>query len=376
MSASLLSRFLIITLSLVLSACSGTPDSEKPLALAPIEASFELTELWRTSLGAADSFVFKPAVVGHAVFAAAANGSVVRIEAGREVWKREDLANLSSGVAADSAQVIVGTPKGQVIALATDDGKTLWTAQLAAEIIAPAAFGDGLVIVRSGDNRIYALDRTTGQRKWTYQRSIPPLSVRSTAAPLVADRHIFVGFPGGKVIALTMANGTIAWEGTVALPKGSTELERIADVVAAPVIGAREICAVAHQGRLTCFDVVNGNLLWARDVSSSAGLSLDAKAVYVSDDKGVIQAFDRLSGSSLWKQDKLINRRLTAPLVYQDYVVVADNLGGLHFLDRSDGAFRARFGPDLGGVVAPLVLHEGAVLMQARRGFLIAVQAR
>lgn len=364
-----------LLLAFVLAGCSSTPDSEKPLDLPPVEKAVDVQELWRNSVGGAEGYVFQPAVVGRSVFAADAGGDVARFENGDRAWS-VDVGDLAGGVAADKSHVVVGTPKGQVVALSAVDGKLLWRSQLSAEIVAPAAFADGLVIVRSGDNRIHALDRSNGQRKWTYQRSVPPLSIRSTAAPLVTERFVLAGFPGGKVVALATSTGAAVWEGAVALPKGSTELERIADVVAAPVAGAREICAVAHQGRLACFDVVNGNLLWAREVSSAAGLALDSKAVYVSDDKGIVHAFDRTSGSSLWKQDKLVNRKVTAPFVYQGFVVIGDNLGGLHFLDASDGAFRARLGPDLGGIEAPLAAVDGALLMQTRRGYLVAVQAR
>lgn len=368
-------RFLLLfSFLIVLGACSGTPDAEKPLDLAPIEDAIGLQEEWRTSVAKAGIYVFQPAVVGPAVFAADPDG-VVRIEEGKFVWRAE-IIGASGGVAADATQVIVGTLKGQVVALSSDVGKPLWRTQLGAEVVAPAAFSDELVIVRSGDNRIHGLDRVTGERRWTYQRSIPALSVRSTATPVVKDEFVFAGFPGGKVLALTLATGVVAWEGTVALPKGATELERIADVVAAPVVGAREICAVAFQGRLVCFDLIKGSLLWARDVSSASGLALDAKAVYVTSDDGLVYAFDRTTGGSLWKQDKLINRGVTAPLPVQGFVVVADSLGGVHFLDANDGAFKARLEPDVGGIVAPLTALDGSVLIQSRRGFLISVRAQ
>jgi outer membrane protein assembly factor BamB len=366
---------LVISLSFGLAGCSSTPETEKPLDLPAIEKAVELQEVWRNSVGNDGAYAFQPAIVGPSIFAAAADGDVARFDGERRVWI-VDAGDLSGGVAADATHVVVGGPKGLVTALSAEDGKVLWHSQLSAEIVAPAAFADGLIIVRSGDNRIHALERNSGQRKWTYQRIIPPLSIRSTAAPLVTERFVLAGFPGGKLVALGAANGNAVWEGAVALPKGSTELERIADVVAQPVAGAREICAVAHQGRLACFDVINGNLLWAREVSSAIGLALDGKAVYVTDDKGIVQAFDRTSGGSLWKQDKLVNRVLTRPLLYQGFVVLGDGLGELHFLDAADGSFRGRFTPQLGGIVAPLTSVDGSVVLQTRRGYLVAVQAR
>lgn len=367
---------------LLLAGCSSTPESEKPLILPDIVKPLPVKELWRHNVGSAGDFVFQAATLGSAVFAADSKGWVTRLEVGgdkgnsvRESWRVDAAPGLTGGVAVDERLVVVGTIKGEVIALSALDGKPLWRSALSAEIISPAAIGEGVVVVRSGDNRLYGLDATTGQRKWSYQRPIPSLSVRTTAAPVIADQLAFAGFPGGKVVAVNLRTGVAVWEGTVSLPKGANELERIADIVAAPVIGARELCAVAHQGRLACFDLNNGNLLWAKEVSSAVGLTLDNRSVYVTDDKGIVHAFDRTSGGSLWKQEKLINRPVSAPLVRQGQVIVADGSGNVHILSREDGAFIGRLGIGSGLVSAPLQALESGVLLQTRRGALVAILA-
>lgn len=120
-------------------------------------------------------------------------------------------------------------------------------------------------------------------------------------------------------------------DGTVALPKGSTELDRVADITSAPVIAGRAICSVAFQGRVACFDLGNGNLVWAREMSSAVGLAIDSGNLYVTDDKGSVHALDMASGASIWKQDKLSLRRVTAPLPRRGMVVVADAQGVVHF---------------------------------------------
>lgn len=366
--------------ALIAAGCSSVPESEKPLRLPELANPVPVKELWRRDLAASEDFVFQPVVQGSSVFAADSKGRVTRFElAGDQTvsvkWRTDAAPRLTSGVAADGQIVVVGTLKGEVIALSAADGKPVWQGLVSAEVIAPAAIADGIVVVRSGDNRLYGLDAATGQRKWFYQRPIPSLSIRSTAAPLIAEQLAFVGFPGGKVLALNIKTGVAVWEGTVSLPKGANELERIADIVAAPVIGARELCAVAHQGRLACFDLNSGNLLWAKDVSSAVGLALDNKAVFVTDDKGMIHAFDRASGASLWKQEKLVNRPVSAPFLHQGHLVVADGSGGVHLLSRDDGALRGRI--DIGGgmVSAPMQALDTGILIQTRRGALVAISA-
>ena len=367
---------------LLLAGCSGTPESERPQRLPDLVNPLSVTELWRHGLATAGDFVFQPVARGASVFAADSKGWVTRLEISgdrgdsvKETWRIDAAPRLTGGVGADNKLVVVGTLKGDVIALSAIDGQPVWKSVLSAEIIAPPAIADDVVVVRSGDNRVYGLDAATGQRKWTYQRPIPSLSIRTAAAPLLADQLAFMGFPGGKVVAVNIKTGAAMWEGTVSLPKGANELERISDIVASPVLGARELCAVAHQGRLACFDISNGNLLWAKEVSSAVGLALDNKAVYVTDDKGIVHAFDRSSGSSLWKQEKLVNRPVGAPFVRQGQVLVADGSGGVHLLSREDGALRGRI--DIGGglVSAPMQALETGVLIQTRSGALVAILA-
>jgi outer membrane protein assembly factor BamB len=206
-----------------------------------------------------------------------------------------------------------------------------------------------------------------------YQRSTPTLSLRSNVGVLLSEHVVVAGYPGGKLVAVNTKNGAPIWEVTVALPKGSTELERVADVTSLPVIDGREICAAAFQGRVSCFDISSGNVLWGRDLSSSAGLDMDRRHVYVTDDKGTVYAFDRDTGASVWKQDKLAMRSVSRPLAVGRYVMVADYQGYVHLLNRDDGAFAARLATDGSAVIAdPQPLGRGA-LVQTRNGGVFAL---
>ena len=370
-------------LALLLAGCS-TLESLNPFAakgpkmaeLQPIKATVEVRTLWRESVGKTDVYTFSPAIVGSSIYAAGKDGSLARINDGKLAWKINVGQALSAGVGADENMVVVGSPKGEVLAFASADGTPLWKAKATSEILSPPAVRDGVVVVRSGDNRLAAYDALDGKRKWIYQRPTPALSLRVTAAPIIDGKYVFAGFPGGKLIAVSVANGAAMWEGTVALPKGSTELDRVADITSVPVIFRQTICAVAFQGRVACFDLGNGNLIWARDMSSSAGLAIDSRYLYVSDDNGSVHALDIASGASLWKQDKLFLRRLTAPQARGRVIAVADVQGIVHFLSREDGSFVARLETDGSPVVAPLQALGGNLLLQTSKGGVYAIEAQ
>lgn len=364
---------------------ADTIDSINPFAnsgpkmspLAPFVATAEVRTSWSANVGKAGDYTFTPAVVGNAVFVANRSGMLSRLEDGKAVWKIDAGQPLSAGVGASSRLLVVATSKGDVLAFSPEDGKALWQARVSSEVLAAPVVGDDGVAIKSGDNRIHLLDSGDGGRKWVYQRATPTLSVRSSGVPVFADRYVFVGYPGGKLVALAVQNGAPVWEGAVALPKGATELDRVADVVASPIVDGRQICAVAFQGRVACFDMGQGGaMMWSRDLSSVVGMAMDSRYLFVADDKGVVHAMDRQSGSSLWKQDKLKNRRLSPVVVHRGLVAVADAEGIVHFLSREDGSFVARQKTDGTPIRAVLQGIGNGVLVQTAGGAVSSIEAQ
>ena len=350
-------------------------NSAKIAPLPTLTASAEVRSVWTASVGKSADYLFKPAVVGDVVYLADQKGMLYRIENGKTVWKVDAGQKLSSGVGANSQMLVVGTAKGAVLAFAADTGKPLWQAQVSSEVLAAPSIGEDGVAVRSGDNRVSLLDARDGTRKWVYQRPMPALSIRATGSPVFADRYLFAGFPGGKLVALSLQNGALVWEGTVAQPKGTTELDRVADIVAAPAIDGTQICAVAFQGRVACFDMAQGGaMIWSRDISSARGLVLDGRYLYLTDDQDVVYGLDRLSGGSLWKQDKLKQRAISAPTVNNGVVAVADGEGYVHFLSREEGAFVGRQKTDGTPIRVPPQVLRGAFLTQSTGGDVRAIE--
>jgi len=190
------------------------------------------------------------------------------------------------------------------------------------------------------------LSATDGSRKWVYQRTNPPLTVRRFTGGVITRGALFTGSAGGKLLGIDLASGALGWEGNVTTPKGATELERLADITSLPAVDARQVCAAAYQGRVACFDVTRGTLLWSRDIGSLGGIALDNRYLYIADDKGAIQALDKTTGASVWKQDKLVGRYPSGPVVISDYLAVVDAEGYLHLLDRNDGALVGRVATD------------------------------
>jgi outer membrane protein assembly factor BamB len=355
----------------------GGSSKGKPGPLPDLAASVTPILSWQIPVGRA-TLGFAPFVTANAIYAAAADGTIMRIDPanGRVVWRVSAGRTLSAGAGASADAVLVGTDKGDVLAFSPDDGKSLWTAKVGSEVIAPPKAAEGIAVVFSGDGRVYALSTRDGSTKWVYQRANPPLTVRNNAGATILRGAVFFGTAGGRLVALDLATGAVGWESTVATPKGSTELERIADVTSLPLIEDRFACAAADQGRTACFDVVRGTSLWSRDIGSVGGIVTDATHLYVTDDTGNVHALDKTTGASVWKQDKLAQRRIGGPQLVGDHVGVIDIEGWLHLMSPASGAYVGRVATDGSMPTSQPAALVGGALWQSSSGTLLAARAR
>ena len=345
-----------------------------PEQLAQLAAIPRAQPLWQNGLEESSAMGFSPVFENGSVYATGMNGRLVRVDpvTGRQLGTVNTHRQLSGGVGSGNGLLLVGTLKGEVLAYGDKDGKAIWTAQVSTEVLSPPHANNGMVVVRTGDGRIFSLDADSGKRKWVYQGATPSLTVRSFAGVLISRDMVFAGFAGGKLVAINIANGSIVWEAVVSRPRGATELERITDITSLPVADEHQICAVAYQGRVACFEISNGNQIWARDVSSNAGLAMDNNYVYVSEDKGAVVAYDKRDGASIWKQELLNGIRLSPPLIQGTHVVVGDSQGHVNLLRNDTGSIVARSATDGSAIIArPASLSHG-FLVQTMKGGLYA----
>ena len=341
----------------------GTPSKASLAApLTELKPTLTTSVAWRATVGSARGAYLQPAVLENAIFAAAADGTVVRLSpAGEVVWRADAKSKISGGVGSDGFTVAVGTPRGEVITFGAD-GKPLWRAQILGEVQSPPLVGRGLVVVRGSDFRVTAFDAETGRRRWTYQRATTPLTLRGASEMAFAGDLLVAGFPGGRLVALASTNGAVRWDVVVSEPRGATEVERLADVMGQPLVAAGDVCAASYQGRLACFEAANGALRWARELSAMTGPGGDAQRVFVVDAKSHLHGFSRTAGASAWLQKGLEKRDLSAPLSLPRAVVTGDFQGYVHFLSPEDGAFVARV--NLGSAISatPRAFGGGAVV--------------
>jgi outer membrane protein assembly factor BamB len=353
---------------------ASKPKGNLPAPLVDLKGSMAVRTAWKLDVGKSRNYQFSPALAGNTVIVAGGEGAIVRAEAdsGRQIWRIKAGMDLTAGVGTDGNYIVVGGAKGTLLAFDMD-GKQLWKAQLSSEILSSPVVGQGIVVARSIDNRIVGFDAATGQKKWTVQRAAPPLTLRVAPGMVVHDKDVVIAQPGGKLLSLILATGAPRWEIEVGVARGATELERVTDIGGYPVVYEGDVCAVSYQGRAGCWDLLNGSPRWTRDVSSEAGVAVDQRFVFATDDKGAVYAYNRDTGTNAWKNDKLAYRRLSTPVSYGRAVAVGDYQGYVHFLSREDGAFLARAATDGSAISSTPVVSGSNLIFQTQNGTVTAI---
>ena len=376
------SRFALAgCVALTLSACglfSSDDNRNRPAELTEYPAAVNFSTIWNVSVGSGSGTGFVPVVVNDGVYAATPNGRVGKydLQTGAERWRGDADTRLSAGVGSDGTTTVVAALNGEIIAY-DDGGREKWRTRATSNVTIPPIVGYNMVVVRSGDYRIQAFDVNSGERLWNIQRPGPALALQAPSQLAMVEGLIITGLPGGKLLAIDAASGNVQWEGTVASPRGASDLERLTDVVGAPRMVGPLLCAVAYQGRITCFDVTQGGRpLWAKDFSSSSGMDLNERFAFASDQHGGVSAFALQDGASIWKQTALRNRALTAPAILGGALAVGDYDGYVHMLSIGDGKLLGRVSVGGGAVVSPLTSTSRGILVQTGNGDLVMLDAK
>jgi outer membrane protein assembly factor BamB len=355
--------------------------TDKPAVLVPLVNKIEIKSVWHVKEGGEKPVLrlgLDAAVDGQRVFLASYKGNVTAYDlaSGKQLWQHSVRAPLSGGPGAADGLIIVGSSKGDVIALSEQDGTQRWRIRINAEILSAAAIGSGVVVVRAVDGKLHGISAKDGSENWVVDQQVPRLSLRGTSRPIIAGDVAICGFDNGRIVAAALGNGSTAWESPVGQSHGSTELQRLIDVDAPVVADGDDLFAVAYQGRVVRMARENGQIVWARDLSSFRGLAVDENAVYVSTAEGDLVRIDRRTGVEQWRIKTLERRQLSAPVVYGGRVVVADASGYVHWFDTVKGDPVARY--EIGRkkrVSNPMIVAGDLLLAFTDSGELMALRA-
>lgn len=351
----IIKRFsLLLLVTMLLASCGGkSKDSdffkeEVPEKKPKVNNQTVLDRNWQKGLGkkiSTGDAIISPALLGEHIYAAATNGRVQKFSSttGEKIWQTK-LAKetITAGVEVGSGLVLVATDQGMVYALNQENGEISWQVRLSTEILASPVVDADIVVARTGDGKVYGLAAYDGEILWTISRQLPKLTLRGDSRPLIYGGVVFAGFSDGTLAAVEAKSGRALWDFPISFPRGSSEIDRLADVDTDPLLVGNYIYVSSYQEITHALNIPEQRIDWSVDVSSYHPLAYDAAFLYISDKQGVVHQINRSTGEKVWSQDGLRLRNVSAPISVGPYVLVGDGDSGLYVIEKRSGDFVGR----------------------------------
>jgi outer membrane protein assembly factor BamB len=347
---------------------SNKPD---PTPLKNIVPEIAGRQVWRAEVGKIE-FPLNVATPAGQFVVAGGDGAVMALDAdtGAVRWRGSAGAPLSAGVGSDGRFSAVVTEGNELVVLG-EQGQPLWRRRLPARVVsAPLVAGERVFVLRV-DRVAMAFDAQDGRPLWTFERPGEPLTLAQGGVVAPFGDLLLVG-QGPRLAALDPLRGRLRWEVAIATPRGTNEVERLADLVGPLTRAGDIVCARAFQSAVGCVDAARGALVWSRPNAGSQALGGDAELLAGADASGRLAAWHMASGEVAWTQDTLLHRELSGSLLAGRVLIVGDLEGQVHFLDRGDGRTLLRMPTDGSPVVGRPALSGTTVLVVTRKGGLFA----
>jgi len=353
--------------------CASGPDKPKPTALESFTPQLNGRVVWNQKI---DGVQFPLAVaVSPGVFTVAANdGTVLSLEAdtGRELWKGSAGAKVGAGVGSDGRFASVITRDGELVTF--EAGRVLWRKTLNMRVTTAPLVAGERVFVLGGDRSVQAFDAQDGTQLWSVQRPTDPLTL-AQGGVIAAFKDTLLAGQGAKLAGFDPRNGDVRWEVVVGSPRGTNEVERLADLVAPIARVGDVVCVRSFQAAVGCVNAERGTLNWTKPGGGTDGVAADEQSVYGADATDRITAWKLATGDVAWQSEKLLYRGLGAPLTTPKAVIFGDSEGIVHFLSRDKGETLLRISTDGSPIVAAPVMAGGTLLVVTRNGGLFALRA-
>ncbi len=374
-------RFILLSAALILLAgCSsfgGKEEQNPPAKLEAFSEKVKLSRVWKASSGKIEKSnrQIQPILVDTTLYTASTSGVITAFDAetGNKLWSRKLKLNLTAGIGYGDGLLLAGTEDGEVVALYASNGNPAWVGEVKGGVLASPAGGQNIVVVPTSGDKLIGLSATDGTIVWTLSEATPRLLLRGRGRPLVVSDVVLAGFDNGKLMLIRLDNGQRLWEVRVGDSIGKTEIERLADVDARPILIDETVYSAAYQTRIVAIDAPTAKITWENDISTNRDMDADERYLFVVGENDVIYALDRESGETVWEQDKLLNRKLTAPAVLNQHIVVGDSMGFIHVINSATGEIEGREKTGSEFLSQP-VTRGGSVWIQTLEGDVIAWQ--
>ncbi|MCF3109160.1 PQQ-binding-like beta-propeller repeat protein [Niabella sp. CC-SYL272] len=267
-------------------------------------------------------------------------GRVLAIDpdANRVVWRFVTGGKIYAAPAIEKNRIVIPSTDGTIYCLNADNGSLLWSVPTAKSIVATPVIRNGAVFVGSSEGKFRALRLSDGKAIWEYDA----IKNFVKAVPLYTEGKLIFGSWGNELYALSSKTGKAEW-----VFRDGYSNRMLSPASCLPVTAFGRIFMVAPDRYMTVLDATTGKLIWKHRwnehwVRESMGLSADKKLVFAKTMQGHLVGVDTKADSAVvvWKTENVFNYELNPSTITEQKgrVYAFSDKGVIAAFDRKTGA--------------------------------------
>lgn len=364
----------LIPAMVVITACNhldnymlGKDNTPVPQELTPIKQKVKLSQQWSVPIGSSQKapqyLKMKPIVVGDRLYTADPSGLVQALNktTGQVLWAKKLDNRIVSGPTIAKGFLALGTDSSKIIVLKEADGGEAWRVDVRGEVLSKPLIAKDKLIAKTVDGNLVAYKLATGEKLWVSDHGAPSLILKASSSPVLLEERIaLVGYSDGKMDAVDIDTGRTLWQRSIAYSTGASDVERLVDIDADPIVQGKTVFLGSYQGYIGALSLDSGQFIWRKPASIYKNMLVQGDTLYTTDSDDIVWSINKYTGQVNWKQVALKSRGLTEPALLNGRLVIGDKTGFVHVLSTKTGNFLSR--TQLGSAISTAPTVAGDVL--------------
>ncbi|QDY70239.1 PQQ-binding-like beta-propeller repeat protein [Qingshengfaniella alkalisoli] len=271
-----------------------------------------LTEVWSTSIGKGNGkrvrMTATPVVAGGRIFTMDSH-SDVRAHAlnGGLLWQQNLTPSTErrgeasgGGFAVSGNRLYVTTGYGRLYAMDVASGAIYWQQDLDAVPSAAPTVSDGLVYLTSRDGTAWAIDASDGKTRWQLQATGSGSYTIGGSSPAITSRAAIFPFGSGELLSVLKRGGVRLWGTTISGERLGYAYAGVTDISSDPVVVGNTIYVGNPGGRLVALDATSGERRWTAREGASSPVWPAGNSLFLISDRNELIRLNAATGERIW----------------------------------------------------------------------------
>ena len=300
-----------------------------------------------------------------AVIISAVVSSTAWAWSGREIWRVQAGASITTDIVFDEGVIYAGDELGIVYALNAGNGNQLWFQTINGTVVGKPVIIGGLVICAGRNGVLCAFNKKNGNVVWRHQPDREDGGIAFEDGPAAGGGKVFIGDGSGILRAINAANGVLSWTWKTSMA-----------LFTAPLYSNGIVYAGEQNALFSAIDANTGKKLWgggAGGAINTPAVNANKGYVYFSSEDGTLTSVSIKDKGAVWRTFAGAPIS-TAPEIYNGRIFAGTAIGDIIALSEESGDVLWITGIGGGNVNAKPIAADGILFAGSGDGTLYAIE--